>query len=46
MKKLKELAKEINKPNNRGKVAPIVKWLADKSIDALIALLPSIIKFE
>lgn len=45
-KKLKELAKEINKPNNRGKVAPIVKWLADKSIDALIALLPSIIKFE
>ncbi len=44
--KLKELAEEIRKPNNHGKVLPIVKWLADKSIDALIALLPSVIKFE
>ncbi len=44
--KLKELAREIRKPNNRGKVIPIVKWLADKGIDALIALLPSMIKFE
>lgn len=44
--KLKELAKEIHKPNNRSKVTPIVKWLADKSVDALIALLPTLIKFE
>lgn len=44
--KLKELAEEIHKPNNRSKVISIVKWLADKSTDALIALLPSMIKFE
>lgn len=44
--KLKELAKEIRKPNNSGKIAPIVRWLADKSIDALITLLPTVIKFE
>lgn len=43
--KLKELAGEIRKPNNYSKVAPIVKWLANKSTDALIALLPSMIKF-
>ncbi len=44
--KLKELAEEIHKPNNRSKVIPIVKWLADKSVDALITLLPIAIKFE
>lgn len=44
--KLKDLAEEIHKPNNRSRVAPIVKWLADKSVDALIALLPTMIKFE
>lgn len=44
--KLKELAEEIRKPNNRSKVTPIIKWLADKSADALITLLPTMIKFE
>lgn len=44
--KLKELAEEIHKPNNRSRVTPIVKWLADKSVDALITLLPIAIKFE
>lgn len=44
--KLKELAEEIHKSNNRSKVIPIVKWLADKSVDALISLLPIAIKFE
>lgn len=44
--KLRELAQEVRKSNNSGKIAPIVKWLADKSVDALIALLPTMIKFE
>lgn len=44
--KLKKLAEEIHKPNNHRKVIPIVKWLADKSVDTLITLLPTVIKFE
>ena len=45
-KKLRELAQEVRKSNNSGKIAPIVWWLTDKSVDALIALLPAVIKFE